>query len=258
MDDQPPGYQEATSSIPPSAAHAEAQAPLKGQDTRYAMLTLAGGDRIRLLRFPEPITAVISEVTQQAWPKGIQAVRPAGESLEIKFKGNPFTYDGDPEKIAIRLVLLGVLDALATEGWGVLPAAGGLGRLGKTDGTLVHKENLIFRRVEPRSLSWLCLSFDSGNLLHLMRATDQLATGIMAVFAGKVEQCNKDLVSGHFEIKLAGKPWNGSGDTGLLVMDLLQCLNDHGYILGSSVELDGGNGGDSYKTNGEVWFCYRY
>lgn len=66
------------------------------------------------------------------WPRGIQDVRPdnAG-SFEIKLRGNPYSYSHDDEKVAIRNVLLRILDELAREGWSVVPAAGGLRRVGK-------------------------------------------------------------------------------------------------------------------------------
>jgi hypothetical protein len=143
MNEEPPNYAEATAasahpspsitSTPSNATStslADARAPLKGSDTKYAMLSIAGSDRIRLLRFPEPMTALLSEIVQGLWPKGIQKVQKFDESLELKLRGNPFAYGQDEEKVAIRITLMGILNAFSKEGWVVPPSGGRIGRLG--------------------------------------------------------------------------------------------------------------------------------
>ncbi|RHZ64940.1 uncharacterized protein CDV56_108552 [Aspergillus thermomutatus] len=129
MNDEPPNYDEATA--PDSAAaQMESQAPFKGCGTRFAMLSLAWTDRIRLMRFPESITVLISEVLNQLWPKGIQDVQAYDDSLEIKLRGNPFAHGLDDEKIAIRIAIMGILNEFAKEGWLVPPTGGRVGRIG--------------------------------------------------------------------------------------------------------------------------------
>ena len=68
------------------------------------------------------MTALASEVISTLWPRGIQRVQSYDESLEFKLKGNPFSYSQDDDKVAIRVVLMGILNAFAKEGWIVLPA----------------------------------------------------------------------------------------------------------------------------------------
>ncbi|KAL2855795.1 hypothetical protein BJX68DRAFT_231167 [Aspergillus pseudodeflectus] len=280
MNEEPPNYAEATASTNPSpspsplttqtgnpsttnnaSAVADARAPLKGHDTKYAMLSIAGSDRIRLLRFPEPMTALVSEIVQGLWPKGIQKVQKFDESLELKLKGNPFAYGVDEEKVAIRITLMGILNAFSKEGW-VVPRSGGrIGRLGNY-GNYGQKDSLIFQHAEPRAYSWLSISFDSADLLHLINAPTELASALIFFFGERIERCNKDFVSGNFELKFTGSPWNKSSGKGsvqsrILILDLMQCLEEQGYTMATSLDIDNGSGGNTYQSYGELWFWYR-
>ncbi|KAL4931447.1 uncharacterized protein BDV17DRAFT_288984 [Aspergillus undulatus] len=236
--------------------------PLKGHDTKFAMLSLSSSDRMRLIRFPEPITALASEVIQGLWPKGIQRVQNCDDSVEFKLRGNPLGYGSDEEKVAIRVTLMGILNAFAKEGWVVLPSGGGrVGRIGDYAGS-GHKDGLIFHHQEPRAHSWLCISFDNADLLHLINAPTELAEALIDFFGERVEKCNKDFVSGNFEIKFTGTPWSknsgrGSVQSRILILELMQCLEEQGYSMCTSFDIDEGNGGNTYQSNGELWFWYR-
>lgn len=144
--DEPPSYTETASTavLTPSSSRASTlttasapittssivQNPLRGQDTKFAMLSLSNSDRLRFIRFPEAITALASEIVQGLWPKGIQRVQNYDESVELKLRGNPLGYGYDEEKVAIRVTLMGLLNAFAKEGWRVIPAGGRVGRMG--------------------------------------------------------------------------------------------------------------------------------
>ncbi|KAL4987469.1 hypothetical protein BDW68DRAFT_188039 [Aspergillus falconensis] len=284
--DQPPAYAEAAPalSVAPAlartASHAStlsttttsisvssttAPAPgLKGHNTSrsFAMLSFGDSDKLRFIRFPDAMTALASEVIAGLWPKGIQNVQNQDESMQFKLKGNPLGYGDDGEKVAIRVTIMGILNAFAKEGWVVLPA-GKVGRMGRGDCQSYGRgDSLIFHRQHPQSRSWLCVSFDSSDLLHLFNAPSELATFLITSFGERVEKCNKDFVSGNFELKFKGTPWTKSGAKGtvqtrLLVLDLMQCLEEQGYTMCTALDIDGGAGGSEYKSNGEVWFWYR-
>ncbi|KAL4937286.1 hypothetical protein BDV06DRAFT_215997 [Aspergillus oleicola] len=234
--------------------------PTKGRDTCFAMIVISPADKLRLLRFPEPMTALASEIISTHWPKGIQRVQNYDESLEFKLKGNPFGYAQDEEKVAIRITLMGILNAFAKEGWAVFPA-GRVVRLGDYRDYGIG-DSLIFQYTEPRSYSWMCISFDSDDLVHLINAPTELAEAIISFFGERVSKCNKDLVSGNFEIKFQGTPWKKTGEKGgiqcrILVLELMQCLEEQGYAMVTSLDIDGGNGGSCYRSRGEMWFCCR-
>ncbi|RDW64520.1 uncharacterized protein DSM5745_09931 [Aspergillus mulundensis] len=280
MQDHPPAYTEATAPgrgpgpalarTPSSTLSTPATPSLsstprsirKGHATSFAMLSLCDSDKLRFIRFPEPLTALASEVLTALWPKGIQTVQKYDESLEFKLKGNPLGYGGDKEKIAIRVTLMGLLDAFAKEGWVVVPSAGGrVSRMGdyKSYG---QGDSLIFHRQQPQVHSWLCISFDSSDLIHLLNAPTELATSLISSFGDRIEKCNKDFVSGTFELKVRGNPWTRNSGKGavqsrLLALDLMQILEEQGYSMATALDIDHGDGGSEYESSGEVWFWYR-
>lgn len=98
--------------------------------------------------------------------------------------------------------------------------------------------------------------------MHLIDAPLQLARSVIDMFGDKVERCNQDLVSGNFELKLRGNPWSRSSTDGavqgrLILLDVLRCLQGHGYALSASLNLDDGDGGSLYHSSGGIWFCCR-
>ncbi|KAL4900435.1 hypothetical protein BDW74DRAFT_161929 [Aspergillus multicolor] len=250
------------SSTSASTTAGATQPPPKSHASTLAMLSLNDSDKLRFIRFPEPLTALASEVIKALWPKGIQNVHKYDESLEFKLRGNPLGYGGDKEKIAIRVTLMGLLDAFAKEGWSVLSSPGGrISRMGdyKSYG---QGDSLIFQRQSARSYSWLCISFDGADLIHLLNASTELATALISNFGDRIEKCNKDFVSGTFELKVRGTLWTrmsgkGAVQARLLALDLMQILHEHGYNMATALDIDHGDGGSEYESSGECWFWYR-
>ncbi|KAL4733892.1 hypothetical protein BDV11DRAFT_209868 [Aspergillus similis] len=236
----------------------------RGHDTSsfFAILSLGDSDKLHFIRFPDHLIVLASEVITGLWPKGIQKTQTFDESVHFKLRGNPLGYGFDGEKAAIRVTIMGLLSAFAKEGWVVLPA-GRVGRLGRGDYQGYGQgDSLIFHRQHPQSRSWLCVSFDSSDLLHLLNAPAELATFLLTSFGDRIEKCNKDFVSGNFELKFKGSPWTKTGAKGalqcrLIVLDLMQCLEEQGYTMCTALDIDGGVGGTEYKSNGEAWFWYR-
>lgn len=279
MTDHPPQYHEVTAStstvipekIPPSA--------------NYAMLSFSLTDRIRLMRFPDEIIPYVTEMIGLEWAKGVQEVKPGDDSVEIKLRGNPFGPGQDEEKKATRKLVLSILDKLAKEGWGVIPA-GGVGKIGyygphgergsfsiisitllffsrcQRIMVLTRLGSLIFQRQQPQDLSMLCISFDGRDLIHMINAPSQLVQSIINAFDGKIETCNQDLLSGGFEIKFRDNIWwqlskSGTVESRLTILKMLQCLDESGFRLYTSVDFDNGTGGNVYQLSAEVWYCCR-
>lgn len=96
----------------------------------------------------------------------------------------------------------------------------------------------------------------------MINAPSEIATAIISTFGDRIEKCNKDYISQSFEVKFKQSPWGqptpkGMIQSRLLALDLIQCLTEQGYTMGTSVDLDSGIGGISYKSTGEVWFWYH-
>ncbi|OJJ51729.1 hypothetical protein ASPZODRAFT_127856 [Penicilliopsis zonata CBS 506.65] len=250
MGDKPPTYHEATSMASP-----------RMEGIQIVLMYFSWTDRIRLLGFPDNLQARVTEVLRRSWPKGIQDVRPFDESMEIKLRGNPFAHGGDEEKIAIRRVVLDLLDMFAKEGWGVGPVAGGLGRLGNYQ-AYGEKASLVLQRQLPQERLWLCVSFDSRDLIHLVNAPAHLAKAMCKAFGDRIEGCYQDFVSENFELRLKDAVWSqptpkGAVQSRLIALQVLRCLHEQGYSLCASLDLDHGLGGTLYLSSGEIWFCCR-
>ncbi|KAK2813711.1 hypothetical protein FQN50_000109 [Emmonsiellopsis sp. PD_5] len=252
---EPPNYDEAM------AANRETPAPSMSRGVKLAMISFAWTDRVRLIHFPEPIIPLVTGVLEKLWPKGLQRAQPFEDSLEIKLRGNPFHHGADDEKIAIRVSLMGILESLAKEGWHILPAGGRVTRLGNYAG-FGQKDSWVFRLQEPRAASWLCISFLNADILHLINSSTELATALISAFGDRVEKCNKELVSGVFELKFKEQYWakpspKGMVQSRVIVLALMQCLEEQGYTMCTSIDLDSGIGGTACQSTGEVWFWYR-
>ena len=117
----------------------------------------------------------------------------------------------------------------------------------------------VFQRGDPADLSWLCISYDSKDLVHLINTPPEMAACFMAVFGDKIERCSHDLVSGIYEVQFKDMPWSSRNRMAsrLIVLDVLRCLDMQGYMLSASLDLDDGNGGSLFKSSGETWFCCR-
>lgn len=117
---------------------------------------------------------------------------------------------------------------------------------------------MIFQSQHPEHVSWLCVSFDSDDLIHLINAPRELINSILETFKDKIKKCNQEFISGIFEIQFKDTPWSQSSSkiqSKLVLLDLLQCLEQQGFSLRATLDLDHGKGGDSYKSSGETWFC---
>ena len=70
------------------------------------------------------------------------------------------------------------------------------------------------------------------------------------------------LGGGAYEIKFVGYPWRASGEetvvARVLVLQLLDCLEIHGFSLYASIDQDRGAGGDSHTTEADAWYCCRH
>jgi hypothetical protein len=115
------------------------------------MLSLGDSDKLRFIRFPDHLIVLASEVITGLWPKGIQKTQNFDESVQLKLKGNPLGYSFDGEKAAIRVTIMGLLDAFAKEGWVV---AGKIRRMGRGD-SQSYGQGGAFRLLYPSKFAGL-------------------------------------------------------------------------------------------------------
>jgi hypothetical protein len=105
----------------------------------------------------------------------------------------------------------------------------------------------------------MSISFDRGDLLHLIDAPQDLGRALVQAYGSKVQ--NYQANGSVFEIKFRGYPWRANGTetvhTRLILLTLLECLEQHGFSLYASIDQDNGPGGDSRASEADTWFCNR-
>ncbi|KAF1992471.1 hypothetical protein K402DRAFT_320603 [Aulographum hederae CBS 113979] len=218
----------------------------------FASISLHDTDKIRLLKFPAGDVAVLQDLIARAWRLGIQKVRNFDAAHEIKVRGNPWVSSSwGEDKVAARRLMCGMLAELWEMGWVV----NAIVEVGKRK---FDKDTLIFRKQEPPppSTTWFIISFDRGDTLRIIDGS--LEVGAIVLRAFDPEKIRKHTVTPDgsvFEIKFRGYPWRAMGtetvQARLLILTLMECLEQLGYLLYASLDLeDGHEGGDA-----DVWFC---
>lgn len=211
-------------------------------------------DRIRLLRFPEADIPRIQGIIKYSWQRGIQDLRVYDQSNEIKLYGNPWSASGSTQKPEARRLVMGLLQGLFDMGW-VLKAAVDISK------KEFDKDSLLFRYQQPAPppCMWLCISFDKGDLIHVINAPNALNSSLVQALGSKVQRTENQ--GSIFEIKFNGYPWRASGtdtvQTRVILLILLETLEQHGFSLYASIDQDNGPGGDSHSTEADTWFCNR-
>ncbi|KAK9482219.1 hypothetical protein V1527DRAFT_34259 [Lipomyces starkeyi] len=223
--------------------------------TTFASLSMHMRDRIRLLRFPDRDVTQIQDIIRLAWPRGIQDTRFYDAAKEIKLYGNPWSASSwGAEKTEARRLLCQILHGLFDMGW-ILQASVDISK------KEYDKDTLLFRYQQPPppSCIWISISFDRGDLLHLIDAPQDLGRLLVQAYGEKVQ--NYQFKGSVFEIKFRGNPWRAYGtdtvQTRLILLTLLECLEQQGFSLYASIDQDNGLGGDSHSSEADTLFCNR-
>ncbi|KAK9245093.1 hypothetical protein V1506DRAFT_539163 [Lipomyces tetrasporus] len=223
--------------------------------TTFACLSMHMSDRIRLLRFPARDVAKIREIIRRGWLRGIQDTRVYDAAEEIKLYGNPWRASSwNDEKMDARRLVCQILCGLFDLGW-VLQAAVDISK------KEYDKDTLLFRYQQPPPppCVWMSISFDRGDLLHLIDAPQDLSHLLVQAYGEKVQKHHYN--GSVFEIKFRGYPWYANSretvQARLIVLTLLECLEQRGFSLYASIDQDNGPGGDSNCSEADTWFCNR-
>ena len=86
--------------------------------TEFACLFLHNTDKIRLLNFPENDGLQIRGIIQRLWTRGIQEIKPYGQTVQIKLHGNPWRTSATGQSlIEGRRMMCTLLGELLGMGW---------------------------------------------------------------------------------------------------------------------------------------------
>lgn len=121
---------------------------------------------------------------------------------------------------------------------------------------LQDTDSLLFRQQlpPPAPRDWLGIHFYGGDKLVLTQAPGEVCQGVVRALGTRVQR-NESLRAGSSEIKFHGYPFRASGEetvhARMLLIVLLEALEEEGYSLYASVDLD------PNEHSCDSWVCCR-
>ncbi|CAN9371631.1 unnamed protein product [Alternaria alternata] len=240
----PPAYTAASSSGSASSAPVQ---------TRFASLSLHKEDRLRFLRFPEPIISSCRATVLRTWPQGIDEERRYANSQEIKLNGYPWRGHGK-EGVHARRLMNGLLATLHASGW-LLTLNTDISK------SAVDKDTLLFRYQSPPPLphEWCVVSFSRQDRLRFMDAPASLYSSLPSRVGANWISASEQHSPGIWEFKLKGYPWQASGEETMRVRELLialvEMLEEEGWSVYASIDQKSSGGQGVSET--DTWHCCR-
>lgn len=237
----PPSYTSASSSSAPPFT------------TRFASLSLHMDDRLRFLKFPEPVISACRSAILSNWPKGISSERPYANSHEIKLGGYPWAGYGKDAAQARRLVK-GVLSTLHSWGW-ILTLNTDVSK------TATDKDTLLFRYQSPPPArhEWCSIAFSRQSRLRFIDCPASLYATLPERIGSEWIKEQSEYAPGIWEFELHGYPWSPTGKTTMqvreLLMSLMEMLEEEGWSVYASIDQKSGAGQGTSET--DTWYCCR-
>ncbi|KAF2005166.1 hypothetical protein P154DRAFT_518704 [Amniculicola lignicola CBS 123094] len=260
------------SSVNPSLPYTKpSRPPTPAFRTHFAAMSLHSTDRIRFLRFPTSLLALIRATIMSAWSRGIQSESHINNAEEFKLKGNPwglftdemklfanaFGQNGEEQSICSRRLVCCLLAALHTEGW-VLTMSTDVSKAQADTDTMIFRHQIP----APMRCEWFSLAFSGvgGNKIKLIDAPKEVSMRIVERLGkGKIQvSCKEHRVPGCYEIRLLGLGWSMMAGEMMkrrgVVLDLMECFEEEGWSVYASVDQKVGteNSGDT-----DTWHCCR-
>lgn len=206
----------------------------------HACMTLHRTDRLKLIKFPPSAIHAVKAAIERSWIKGIQSEKEADGQVEIQFKGNPWTGQGDDTCPAIYTISQ-VMAELYHLGWNLVMAT-------DISKRAMDKDTLIYRQGEiPSPCSFMAVSFNDGDKLRLIKAPNDVINAVKNTWGGNVQRESWKLAGLAWEFKLTGNPWWSSGHESLsvriLLLNMLDAMALLGWELHTSVDITAGPGG---------------
>lgn len=218
--------------------------------TQFACVEIRPSDRIRLINFDETDISAVHQVVRTTWSRGIDRVRPFGESREMKLHGTPWSYRSNGDDDARRL-LLRIIECLHDIGW-VLQSAFDITKNSSS------RDSLVFRKQEPAPspCDWIAVSFDSNDKLKIIGSPPpELVTRLLQAFSVEIQR--HEATTDRVKIKFWGHPWTPSGQdtvtTSLKLLSLLEVLEICGFTLYGTV----GARHEDDTASADIMVCQR-
>ncbi|RSM18158.1 hypothetical protein CDV31_003080 [Fusarium ambrosium] len=234
--------------------------------TRFACIEIRPSDRIRLINFGEDDISAVHQVVRTTWPRGIDRVRPFGESREMKLYGTPWSYRSNGDDDARRL-LLRIIECLHDIGW-ILQSAFDITKNSSSRGLRYdyassiiaynYIDSLVFRKQDPAPspCDWIAVSFDSNDKLKIIGSPPpELVTRLLLAFGVEIQR--HEATADRIKIKFWGHPWTPSGQdtvtTSLKLLSLLEVLEICGFTLYGTI----GARHEDETASADIMVCQR-
>jgi hypothetical protein len=253
---------------PPFSSSASSSSP--AIQTTFACLQLSMTDRLRLINLPKSDIAAIESTIQTYWRNpsswvgatGIQDIRSYGQAHELKMHGRPWTYTVSSENMAEpRRLVMRLLECLWDRGWIVKVATDVSSKPSDKDSILLRYQNPI-----PSKKLWMSLGFMQGDLLVISDPPPETSgsgfnfLGNLIRNLGDKVQRHRSLPNNSYEIKFKGYPWLANGEDAvkqrLLLIQLLEILEVHGWSLYTSVRIDSRPNAEQFSA-ADSWICQK-
>ena len=167
------------------------------------------------------------------------------------------------EAVTSRQLMNRFLAALFAQGWVLNLSTDASKSVSDADTLLFRFQNPV-----PAPCEWMAISFSNSDNIRFMRDVQQhdgVVDAFINLLADKVQRHNPhEKVPGCYEIKLRGNPWRASGGetmyARLLLLQLLQTLEQHGWTVYASVDQkyqSGGSNNSSASGDTDTWHCCR-
>lgn len=241
----PPAYAASSSSLAP--------VPVPAFQTRFASLSLHMEDRLRFLRFPEPILSACRGTVLSTWPHGIQEERPYANSHEMKLKGYPWRGSGKDAAQARRL-MKGLLATLHANGWIMTLNTD----VSKTE---TDKDTLLFRNQSPPPAphEWCSIAFSRQSRLRFIDCPPSLYQSLPSRVGNGWFKGQSEYAPGIWEFDIHGSPWSASGKTTMqvreLLMVLVEMLEEEGWSVYASIDQKSTPAQGASET--DTWHCCK-
>lgn len=223
--------------------------------TAFASLSLHMWDRMRLLNFPPHIVDLVRDIIRRTWPGGVQDQRPYAGSFEFKLTGYPWRGHSEEGMHARRLVRT-ILAELFAQGW-VLAFSTDVSKKQNDIDTMLFR----YQDPAPAPCEWMSISFSRSDRLRLIDAPQDMIANVVQLLQSATQKQEPFYMPGIFELKLWGNPWWATGeetmDARRLLLQLVQCLEEHGFTVYASIDQKSGAGGDNGGRETDTWHCCR-
>ena len=187
------------------------------KDIEFCAVDLWGWDKLKLFNCEMQICEAVKYTVHEHW-RGIQKAEQDNLSYVLKLKGYPWTSTGGDDSVKNRLLIMKILQTMASYGWTLYSAT----NIDNHTDTLFfcRKRNLYISREFCSSI--FAISLNANDRLRLINADGGVIQAMKRIIESNWPEVQKEGdYYGSYEFKLKGTPWWVRGERSLPSVSLL-------------------------------------